>query len=105
MEKNYIIDLTVLTILSDVKPYSLNNSSGFPLCPKISFIPIFFTNEWWFSHITSETAEPSPPTTLCSSTVTIFPVSFAALRMISVSIGFMVWRLITLTLIPSAFNF
>ena len=46
-------------------------------------VPVFKTGQ--HSVTASATAEPSPPITLCSSAVTITPVSFAALQMMSLS--------------------
>ena len=65
---------------------------------------LFNTGTGASSDKTSATAEPNPPITLCSSTVTIAPVSLAALIKISLSIGFNVCILITLALIPSFYS-
>nr|WP_330389112.1 hypothetical protein [Alkaliphilus peptidifermentans] len=64
---------------STVNPYFSNSSSGFPDSPNVSAVPILFRGTGQFSEITSATAEPKPPIMLCSSTVTILPVSLAAL--------------------------
>ena len=82
--------LTIFTISSAVKPYAFISSSGFPLSPKVSFTPTLKTGTGAFPLTTSHTAEPNPPIMLCSSAVTIAPVSLAALIMASSSIGFIV---------------
>lgn len=53
------------------------------------------------AHTTSATAPPRPPRMLCSSAVTIAPVSFAAFRIASRSIGLIVCISITRAWIPS----
>lgn len=70
---------------STVNPYAFNNSFGLPLSPKVSFIPTFNTGTGHSSVKTSATAEPKPPIILCSSAVTIAPVSLAALANSSLS--------------------
>ena len=49
-----------------------------------------FTGTGYSSDNASLTAPPRPPITECSSTVTIFPVSFAAATMSSLSNGLIV---------------
>ena len=72
-----IASLTAVTISSAVNPYFFNNSAGVPDSPNVSFTPIFLTTTGHSSLTTSLTAEPNPPIILCSSAVTIAPVSLA----------------------------
>ena len=88
----------------EVNPYFSNNSFGFPLSPNVSLTPTLKTGTGHFSETTSATADPSPPIILCSSAVTITPVSFAAFIINSSSIGLIVCMLITLAFIPSLAN-
>ena len=82
-------------MLSASSPYFLISSTAGPDSPNVSITPIFRTGVGSFSESTSHTALPSPPITECSSTVTTFPVSFAAATISSSSIGLIVWILIT----------
>ena len=71
-------------------PYFFNNSAGVPDSPNVSLTPTFLTTTGHSSLTTSLTAEPNPPIILCSSAVTIAPVSLAAVIINSLSIGFFV---------------
>lgn len=78
---------TFSQMLSASSPYFLISSTAGPDSPNVSITPIFRTGVGSFSESTSHTALPSPPMTECSSTVTTFPVSFAAATISSSSIG------------------
>ena len=70
----------------------------------MSCVPILFIGTGYDSDTTSDTAEPKPAKMLCSSHVTIQPVSLAAFSKISLSIGYTVKQSITLQDIPSRFS-
>lgn len=55
--------------------------------------------------MTSATAPPKPPTTLCSSQVTIKPWLPAHFKMVFLSSGFTVGKVYTVGLMPDSFNF
>ena len=88
-----------------MRPYFSRRATAGPDSPKQSWIPIVLTGVGALRESTSQTAEPRPPITECSSTVTTFPHSLAAETIRSSSIGFIVWMFITLAFIPSAASF
>ena len=100
--------MTFFSILMDVIP-CFSNNCGISLSradsPNRSCAPILRIGTGYDSETTSETAEPNPPRILCSSHVTIAPVSLAAYSKISLSIGFIVKLSITLHDISSCLSF
>ena len=92
-------------MLSPSRPYFLISCAAGPDSPYTSLIPILRTFVGASAESTSHTALPSPPITECSSTVTTFPVSFAAATTNSLSNGLIVWIFTTLASIPSAASF
>ena len=70
----------------------------------MSCAPILLIGTGYVSETTSDTAEPNPPIILCSSHVTIPPVSRAAFSNNSKSIGFTENISSTLQEIPSCFK-
>ena len=82
---------TVLAMFSAERPNSLRRSTAGPECPNSSFTPIFITGTGQQQVTASATAEPRPPMMLCSSAVTIRPVSLAHLQISSLSRGLIVW--------------
>ena len=93
------MSFTIFAILIDVIP-CFSKSDGISLSradsPNISCAPILLIGTGYDSDTTSDTAEPKPAIMLCSSHVTIPPVSLAAFSRISLSIGFTVKQSITL---------
>ena len=78
-----------------VKPYFAISSFGVPLSPNVSWTPTNSIGTGLLDTTTSDTAEPRPPIILCSSAVTIAPVSAAAFIIASASIGLIDAILIT----------
>lgn len=72
-------------MFSAESPNSLRRSTAGPECPNTSFTPTLITGTGQHSVTASATAEPRPPMILCSSAVTITPVSFAHLQTSSLS--------------------
>ena len=87
------------------RPYLAISLTAGPDSPNTSFTPILSTGVGAFADKQSQTAEPKPPITECSSTVTTLPVALAAAITSSSSNGLIVWMLITLASIPSAASF
>ena len=79
----------------------MNSSSGSPDSPKVSLVPILVTGQGMFSERNSETAEPSPPITLCSSAVTAHPVLETDVTIACVSRGLIVDMSMTSAVMPS----
>src|SRR4030095_6432150 len=79
--ESLLASTTALTISPEVSPYLTSRSSissSLADSPKVSLTPILLTGTGYLSLHDSDTADPSPPITLCSSAVIITPVCLAA---------------------------
>ena len=86
---------------SAVRPKAASTSAALPERPNTSSTPWRTTGTGQAPERYSATAEPRPPTMLCSSVVTMAPVSRAAWSTSSPSRGLMVCISMTRTLTPS----
>jgi len=89
------ISLNFWAISEKVSPCFSKSSSAGPIPQKVSLNPIILMGTGLSSARQPATASPNPPRMLCSSTVTIPRLSWAAWIMIFLSRGFTVWTLIT----------
>src|SRR6185503_11450726 len=86
-----LTSITALAISAAVNPYCSSRvsiSSSRADSPNLSLTPTRLIGTGYVSQTISEVAPPSPPIMLCSSAVTIAPVSLAQREISSLSIGF-----------------